>query len=156
VNRGRHEAACKICRHPQRADIEADFINWEPPYKIAEDYDLGDRTTIYRHAWALGLMEKRRRNVRAALENLIERGLSTAIEIPASATVQAIIALGKINANGQFIERTERVDLNALFERMSNEELKTYAETGALPDWFEQTVGKPATAENGTEVGNEL
>jgi len=152
VNLGRHQTFCKVCQHEKRAEIEAAFINWEPPYKITEAYGLTDRTTLYRHAWAFGLMEKRRRNVRAALENLIERGLSSAVEIPASAVVAAIIALGKITSDGRYVERHEKVDLNSLFERMSNDELRTYAETGNLPAWFEQTTGKPATSEESPEA----
>jgi hypothetical protein len=33
--------------------------------------------------------------------------------------------------------RTENVDLNALFDRMSAIELERYAESGTLPDWFQ-------------------
>ena len=39
---------------------------------IAEDHRIGDRQTIYRHAHATGLWNRRRRNLRAALESLIE------------------------------------------------------------------------------------
>jgi hypothetical protein len=39
--------------------------------KLAAEY-LISRDAIYRHAHALGLMEKRRRNLRAALEKIIE------------------------------------------------------------------------------------
>ena len=142
---GRHETLCKVCNHPQRAEIDEAFVDWQPVYKIAEDFGL-DRKSLYRHAHAVGLMERRRRNSRAALEAIIERGVSSAVEIPASAVVAAVVALGKMTADGRYVDRTERVDLNALFERMSNSELESYARSGVLPDWFEKTVG-PATAE---------
>jgi hypothetical protein len=150
TNLGRHQANCKVCKHPDRQEIEAEFLAWRSPTKIAADWELRDRTTLYRHAWATGLMGKRRRNVRSALESIIERG--TDVEVTASAVVQAVVAYAKINSEGRLVERNERVDLNQLFERMSQEELRAYAETGKLPDWFERTVGEPATENHGQEA----
>jgi hypothetical protein len=151
VSLGRHETNCKVCQHPERLAIEEEFVSWKSPTKIAKDWKLRDRTTLYRHAWATGLMEKRRRNVRAALESIIERG--TDVKVTAAAVVQAVTAYARINSEGRLVERSERVDLNQLFDRMSQEELKAYAETGRLPDWFEQIVGRgvqqPATREHG-------
>jgi hypothetical protein len=37
---------------------------------------------------------------------------------------------------GQWIDRTETVDLNELFDRMTREELEAYAHDGTLPGWF--------------------
>jgi hypothetical protein len=31
--------------------------------------------------------------------------------------------------------------MNDLFDRMSTQELEAYAQTGALPEWFNSTVG---------------
>lgn len=140
VNRGRHEFACKVCSHEQREAIERDFVNWRGPVEIAREYKLADRASVYRHAHALGLFAKRQRNVRAALERIIERAGD--VEVNASAVVQAVATYAKINSEGRLIERSERVDLNALFERMSREELEAYAREGKLPEWFEATAGK--------------
>jgi hypothetical protein len=138
VNRERHKAQCSICAHEKRAEIETAFVNWESPASITKQYGLADRTTVYRHAHALGLFEKRKRNVRAALERIIEK--SGDVEVSASAVVAAIQAYAKINAQGQWVERSEHVNLNELFERMSKEELETYACDGALPAWFTRTL----------------
>ena len=73
VSLGRHKRHCTICAHPQCEEIERDFINWKSPSAITTEYGLGDRTTVYRHAHALDLFTKRGRNVRAALEKIIER-----------------------------------------------------------------------------------
>jgi hypothetical protein len=73
TNLGRHAAECKICAHGQREDIERDFINWRSPAAIAKSYKLTNRASVYRHAHAYGLFSKRQRNVRAALEKIIER-----------------------------------------------------------------------------------
>jgi hypothetical protein len=42
---------------------------------------LSDRGTVYRHAQAFGLFEKRQRNIRAALEHIIEQ--SSEVEVSA-------------------------------------------------------------------------
>jgi len=73
VSSGRHKRYCKICSHEKREEIEQGFISWKSPIVIAEDYGLADRMNVYRHATALGLFEKRRRNIRTALERIIER-----------------------------------------------------------------------------------
>jgi hypothetical protein len=65
---GRHKRQCSICAHPQRVEIEADFIGWKSPAAIAQEHGLADRSGVYRHA--LGLLVKRQPNVRAALERI--------------------------------------------------------------------------------------
>ena len=54
----------------------------------------------------------------------------------ASAVVAAVQAYAKINAAGQWIDRSEQVSLKELFERMTFQELDAYARDGALPAWF--------------------
>ena len=139
VSLGRHKANCTVCAHEKREEIEARFVEWQSPAIIAIDYGLTDRTSIYRHAHAFGLFGKRKRNVQAALERIIEK--SGEVEVTASAVVAAIQAYAKINSQGQWVERSEYVNLNELFERMSRDELETYARDGNLPDWFTQMVG---------------
>ena len=137
----RHQAKCSICTGDQETKeaVEREFICWKSPKAIATDHGLADRATIYRHAHAMGLMEKRRRNVRAVLESILERS-SEVWKLNASDIVAAAIALGKLNAAGQFIERRQVLDLNALFEKMSVSELEEYAQSGELPKWFRDTV----------------
>ncbi|MGB6975237.1 MAG: hypothetical protein WBD67_11190 [Terracidiphilus sp.] len=59
---------------------------------IAEEYGLADRTSVYRHAHALSLFAKRQRNIRAALERIIER--AGEVDVTASAVVAAVQAYG--------------------------------------------------------------
>jgi hypothetical protein len=152
VNLPRHKAQCTICAHVKCAEIETGFVSWESPASLATEYRLADRTSIYRHAHALNLFEKRKRNVRSALERIIEK--SGEVEVTASAVVAAIQAYAKINAQGQWVERSEYVNLNELFERMSKDELEAYARDGNLPDWFTETSPVPvATAEDVGEEG---
>lgn len=144
VNLGRHETHCKICAHPERDAIERDFVNWGSPPKIAKQYGLRHRNTVYRHAEACGLVEKRGQNIRAALGRIIERAGD--VRVNAAAVVTAVATFARINSRGQLVERTERVDLNKLFERMTQDEMRRYAESGALPEWF------PADAKAAAEV----
>jgi hypothetical protein len=154
VNLGRHSAECKICTHARREEIERDFIGWRSPAAIAKEYGLKNRSTVYRHAHALNLFPKRQRNVRAALERIIER--AGEVEVNASAVVSAVSAYARINAFGQWVERSERIDLNQLFERMTSAELEAYARDAQLPDWFNDLVSGVARRgwskdENGPE-----
>jgi hypothetical protein len=134
VNLGRHKRGCSICNHDQRADIEAAYVSWQSPALIAETFALSDRSTVYRHARALGLDLKRQKNIRAALEHIIEQAAN--VEVTAPAVVSAIQAYAKINAQGQWVDRSEYVNLNDLFDKMTRDELEKYAKDGTLPTWF--------------------
>jgi len=148
VNRGRHEQGCRVCSHREREAIEREWTGWGDTSRIAKEYRLS-RDSIYRHAHALSLFAVRAANVRKALERIIERAEN--VEVSAAAVVAAIQAHAKINAEGKWVERVERVDLNALFARMTNEELESYAKEGRLPDWFQGAWGG-ATRGNGPEA----
>jgi hypothetical protein len=153
VNLGRHKQNCSICRHPNCAEIEAEFIAWCSPGVIAQQYGLADRSSIYRHAHALGLFARRQRNVRAALERVIEK--VGEVEVTASAVVAAIQAYSKISTRGQWIDRSETVNLNELFDRMTEAELERYAQDGTVPRWFPESAGiSTATHDDSQESGN--
>ena len=145
---GRHRRNCSVCAHPEVQEIEAAFIAWKSPAAIAEEFGLSDRASVYRHAHALSLFAKRQKNVRAALEKIIERAGD--VEVTATAVVSAIQAYTKINAAGEWVEKVETVSLNDLFDRMSAAELDTYATSGVLPNWFRSTVG--ATSDDSQET----
>jgi hypothetical protein len=147
----RHEANCRVCGHPQREEIESEWISWGNTTKLAKQYALS-RDSLYRHCHALSLFEKRGKNLKGALEKIIEQADS--VTVNAGAVVQAIQAYAKINSAGQWVDRTEQVNLNDLFERMTAQELDTYATTGDLPDWFRQTVGA-TPSDSQEDKGNE-
>lgn len=148
VSTGRHEHRCTICAHQHRAEIEEAFVDWSSPSTLKKLYGVS-RDAIYRHAHAFGLMEQRRRNLRAALERIIE--IAGDVSVNAAAVVGAVGVYARINSRGQWVERHETVTLDALFERMSLEELETYARDGKLPAWF----NKPATAGEGKRDSHE-
>ena len=147
VSLGRHRRTCSVCRHDHCEEIEGAFVGWRSPAAIAEDYGLADRASVYRHAHALGLFEKRRRNIRAALERIIEK--AGEVDVTASAVVAAVQAYAKINAAGEWIDRTETVSMNDLFDRMSSVELEAYAQSGILPGWFSAVGATPNDTRKG-------
>jgi hypothetical protein len=69
-----HSGKCSICNHPDRVEIEAAFLNWEPADRLVADFNLPARSSIYRHAKAAGLLNQRRNNFRSALDQIIEQG----------------------------------------------------------------------------------
>jgi hypothetical protein len=130
VNLGRHAAECKICAHADRSEIEREFVGWAGANRIAPTYGVS-RDGVYRHAHALDLFRKRQRNIRAALERIIEQ--AGEVDVNAAAVVSAIMAYAKINGRGEWIERAETLNLNDLFEKMTAPELEAYAADGVLP-----------------------
>lgn len=76
----RHSRRCTVCSHPDRDAIEAEFIRWRSPIRIAEEYGIVDRRSIYRHAQATGLIHRRRREASRVLEHVLERAESTPTE----------------------------------------------------------------------------
>ena len=102
---GRHETYCKVCAHPKRDEIEREWIGWAKTSRLARTYGVS-RESLYRHAHAKGLFDRRARNIRAALERIIERAED--VEVNAAAVVQAVATYARINSNGRLIERNER------------------------------------------------
>lgn len=66
VSVGRHMRARSVCAHQEREEIEVVFIVWRSPAAIAGQYGPADRAGFYRRAYALGLIQKRQRNVRGS------------------------------------------------------------------------------------------
>jgi hypothetical protein len=137
-NLGRHAAICRICAHPQREEIEADFVAWKGATQITREYRLTDRSCVYRHAYALNLFPKRRRNLRGALELIIEK--AGQVEPNGNAVVAAVQLCAKINRRGELVEWDERLALQDLFDRMQAEEYEAYAKDGILPNWFREEI----------------
>jgi Zn-dependent peptidase ImmA (M78 family) len=102
-----HENQCSICAHTQRADLEEAFVTWVSPAHIAKKYGVS-RDAVYRHAHVFGLMGQRRRNIRTALERIIEK--AGEVEVNAAAVVSAASAYARINSRGEWVERTETVN----------------------------------------------
>ena len=150
VNHGRHEYHCTVCLHPRRIEIEQEWVGWGNTSRISKQYQVS-RDSLYRHAHALDLFSKRQRNIRKALERIIEQ--AETVDANASAVVAAIQAYAKINNAGQWVEHVQGTNMNELFDRMSKQEMEAYARDGSLPEWFSTAVG--ATVDDSQEKRNE-
>ena len=133
----RHSRVCGICQDPRREDIELEFTEWKPIAVIARERKLS-QSALYRHFNATGLFGKRDRNLKAVLGRFIDRGYR--VKVTAQSFIAAIQVYAKINAAGEWIDKTENLNearTQELFTRMSRSEMLRYAETGELPTWFQ-------------------
>jgi hypothetical protein len=141
VNLGRHEAQCSVCNHPKREVIEGLWLNWGNTSALAREYDLS-RYALYRHAHAKGLVDKRNRNIRAALTKMIEK--MDATPMSGGAILGAIKLLLELTKQTEATTERKEVTPQQLFERMTQEERKAFATDGSLPTWYaENKVATP-------------
>jgi len=96
----RHARKCYICNHSRREEIEQDYLHWHRPRTISMDYDLPHYRYVYRHAYATGLRDLRRANMRAALEFIVEDAERSAPS--ADAVIRAVRACSRINERGEW------------------------------------------------------
>jgi hypothetical protein len=98
----RHAGRCKVCNHPDREDIEHDFLRWRDPEIISRVYDIANKSSIYRHARATGLLARRRRNLRALFESIYER--VDEARISADAIFRSLPTYARITEAGELLE----------------------------------------------------
>lgn len=114
-NLQRHGRKCAICRHPEREMIEELFIHWHSPQAIANflsDYEEINWVSIYRHAYALGLDQVRRRNLRHFFENLLDDAINATPTF--AGVLGAARALGCVTEDGRWVEPEKRILMTTL------------------------------------------
>ena len=129
TDNARHEVFCTICQHRRFAEIERAFIAWESPTKISKQFKINVRS-LYRHVSATGLAEKRERNVRAVLADIILRGARA--KVGAMAVIQAIATLARLDSNGKLINRNENMDIRR-FTDWSDAEIEDFVKRDIWP-----------------------
>ena len=98
----RHSRKCQICNHPEIEDLEDEYVNWASAHWLAKAFNLSDESTIYRHARATGLDIRRRENLGAALEKIVQE--VDHLQGPTvSEVLRAIRTLARVNARGQWV-----------------------------------------------------
>jgi hypothetical protein len=102
-----HRLKCRVCRHPERHQIEQDFLRWRSPEKLAADYGIADHSSIYRHVHATGLYARRRLSVRRALERIMER--ADEYDVPSFDVVRAVAAYSHQDDLGRWIQSNPQV-----------------------------------------------
>lgn len=103
-NLRRHARKCGVCRHPNRKEIEQDFLSWQSPDVIAKVHGIADHSSVYRHAHALGLFERRSLTLRLALGPIIEKAMT--VRVTAEAVIRAAIVCINLNSGIQPVTAT--------------------------------------------------
>jgi hypothetical protein len=118
ISLAQHERCCSICNHPERDTIEEAFLQWRSPQHLWCEFKLPSRTSIYRHAHAVGLFDKRSRNLRSALEHIIED--AERVKPTAEGVIQAIRAYTRVNRAGEWIDPPTHVVVSSGSSLASN------------------------------------
>ena len=113
----RHQRKCAVCRHPDREEIEEEFIHWRDVCYLAQDYNIQDYRSIYRHARVFGLIERRRENRRYMLDRILENFPNNA---NAHAVIQAIRAYSCLTDDNRWVEPPTRVEYAITTNRPQN------------------------------------
>jgi hypothetical protein len=151
VNLGRHRAQCATCLSSYRQQIDELFIDWVSSDPIVKQYSGISRDSVYRHAHACDLFNKRKENIGMALGRIIER--ADCVSMAGSQVISAIQTYVKLNSLGQGTEQAQNTNPKQLFERMSKDEREAFVRDGSLPDWFSGAKG--ATPGESQEGGHE-
>jgi hypothetical protein len=128
----RHSRRCMVCSHPDRDAIEGEFIRWRSPHKIARDYAIADRNSIYRHAHATNLFEERRRQIGRVLESYLE----TIDDCPPAdfdPVTRAVRVYAHLNANGAWVEPPRTLRILTSREPWPGEDVSTHSTDPAPP-----------------------
>ena len=142
VSLGRHKRNRSVCAHQKRIEIEADFVSWRSLAAIAEEW-FGRSNQRLPPRPCIRPLCQTAAQCSPALERIIEK--AGEVDATAASVAAAVQAYSKINAQGQWIERSESVNLNELFDRMTTAELEAYAQDGRLPQWFTNAIGATTT-----------
>ncbi|MGB6483463.1 MAG: hypothetical protein WBE86_08260 [Candidatus Acidiferrales bacterium] len=134
----RHARKCAICNHPHRAAIDDDFISWRSESAITIDYQLPSRSSVYRHAAATGLLQRRRLNLRGVAERIIER----VDEAPptAAAVLRAMRIFAQITEDGQWVEPTKRTVVTHIHITQHSPESHSVVDEPSVADRSSTTV----------------
>jgi len=97
-----HSRKCVICRHPDRATIEEEFVHWGGVWDIARIYQLGDYRSVYRHAHATGLTLRRRENLHSVLDIFLEKARGA--NMSGDSILRAIRAYSCVDSLGRWVD----------------------------------------------------
>jgi len=97
-----HSRKCVICRHPDRAAIEEEFVHWGGVWDIARIHHLGDYRSVYRHAHATGLTLRRRENLHSVLDIFLEKARGA--RMSGDSILRAIRAYSCVDSLGRWVD----------------------------------------------------
>jgi len=121
----RHSRKCIICHHPEREAIEEEFLHWRAPWKLAEDYNLADYRTLYRHARAAGILLQRRENLHSALDAFVEA--VDDVKFTPDSILRAMRAYSCIDHHGRWTEIPTQVHISTFHDGHPTQSPAPYA-----------------------------
>lgn len=104
-----HKRHCEICKHPACLFIQEAFLQWISPDTIMKKYDLKSRATIYHHAHAFKLFERRDSTLRFALGHIVEQ--ADCVNVTARDVIQAAYTYAHINEQGLWMQPESRSEV---------------------------------------------
>ena len=107
VDLAHHKVRCSICNRPDREAIDEAFLHWRRSWDLVREFKIASRTSLYRHAHALGLFERRARNMRFALSVIIEE--VETVSPSADAIIHAIRAYSCLDDTGHWTDPPKRL-----------------------------------------------
>jgi hypothetical protein len=125
----RHSRKCIICHHPEREAIEEEFLHWRAPWKLAEDYNLADYRTLYRHARAAGLLLQRRENLHSALDAFVEA--VDDVKFTPDTILRAMRAYSCIDRHGRWTEIPTQVHISTFHDVDPGQSPAPYPKNGS-------------------------
>ena len=125
----RHSRKCIICHHPEREAIEEEFLHWRAPWKLAEDYNLADYRTIYRHARAAGLPLQRRENLHSGLDAFVEA--VDDVKFTGDTILRAMRAHSCIDRHGRWTEIPTQVHISTFHDGPAAQSPASYPKNGS-------------------------
>ena len=119
----RHQRNCRICNHENREEIESRFLLWENARDLVEEFGLGHRSLLYRHATATGLLDQRKENFTSVLDSIVEQCESA--PVTGATILRAIRAYSCLKAHGRWVDppkrrAVSRVNKSSSARRISN------------------------------------
>ena len=126
-----HTARCDVCKSEYCKDIETAFVAWEVPREIGKMFGVsGD--SVERHAKAMGFKDKRDKNLRGALTQIINCGMLLGAPVKPETIVSAI----KLGAqlDGDFVEKHEERHTHDVSKSMRKRLDNLVVAIGGLPD----------------------
>jgi hypothetical protein len=104
-----HRLRCVICRHPSRDQIEQAFLQWRSAKVIMAVFDLPAESTIYHHAHAFALFDRRDVSLRYAIGYIVEE--SDRVPVTAQDVIRAVFAFAHLNDRGLWMHPAKQSEI---------------------------------------------
>ena len=85
-----HKGNCKVCKSPNRKEIEELYLSWISPYDLEIRFPEVSKDSVYNHVRAFGLDKKRDADHDRLLGAIIDKGFRKGFRIGDSVMLKAV------------------------------------------------------------------